>query len=74
MNNGSAPETDGEMAVSMRAVEQEKLSPEACLEVLETRRGQIERSTFVPPDVGDSHFGYFRVDYKKPIHRSVNHS
>jgi hypothetical protein len=57
--------------VPMRSVSKEHLSPEEFLETLEARRGKIESAQFVSPKLGDSHFGYFEVDYRRPIFKSV---
>lgn len=44
----------------------ERISPEKFLEILETRQSDLDSFEFVPPRLGDKHFGYFRVQWKWP--------
>lgn len=66
--NGSSLDT---REVSLQPIEHETLSPEGFLETLDDRREQIESSRFVPPKLGDDHFGYVEVDYKQPVFKPV---
>ena len=40
------------------------VSPEEFLELLETDESDIESAEFIPPKLGDKHFGYFLVNRK----------
>jgi len=58
--------------ISMQSVTQEQLSPEAFLDSLAEHQRHIKSSRFVAPKLGDSHFGYFEVEYKQPVFKPIN--
>lgn len=43
------------------------LSPEAYQREMQEHRANIEAVRFIPPRLGDTHFGMFSVRYKRPI-------
>lgn len=55
--------------LELKPVTRERLSPGEFLRVLDSKREQIESSTFVPPKFGDDHFGYFEVEYSDPVYK-----
>lgn len=60
--------------VPMRPVNHESLSPSDFRELATEHPERVESSKFVPPQLGDSHFGYFEVEYHQPIFRPVVNS
>lgn len=63
----SEPVSSGE--VKLDAVRRERLGPLEFLRILESDRENIKSSTFIPPELGDSHFGYFDIEYRTPIYK-----
>lgn len=56
-------------SIELEPVRRERLSPAEFLEVLDSDRGRIASSNYVAPRLGDNHFGYFEVEYDRPIYR-----
>lgn len=55
--------------IELKPVERERMSPAGFLATLESNADNIESSSFIPPRLGDDHFGYFEVEYRNPIYR-----
>jgi len=60
---------DSQESIELEPVEQERMSPSGFLKALESNADDIESSSFIPPRLGDDHFGYFEVKYRNPIYR-----
>lgn len=58
--------SDKSQILDFAASEPERVSPEAFLDILETRQSELKSFEFVPPRLGDKHFGYFRIEWKWP--------
>jgi hypothetical protein len=52
----------------MQPVERERVGPGQYLE-LESDPDRVESASFVPPKLGDDHFGYFEVEYRTPVYK-----
>lgn len=61
-------ETEGRDLL-LEPVKREYLSPIEFLKLLESDRDRVKSSTFVPPRLEDNHFGYFDVEYDRPIYK-----
>ena len=59
-------QSDKKQILDFAASEAERVSPEAFLEILERRQSELKSFEFVPPRLGDKHFGYFRIEWKWP--------
>ncbi len=46
--------------------EPERVSSKEFLQIVETRQSDLESFEFVPPRLGEKHFGYFRLKWKWP--------
>lgn len=57
---------DKSQILDFAASEPECVSPEAFLEILEGRQSELKFFEFVPPRLGNQHFGYFRIEWKWP--------
>lgn len=56
-------------SIELEPVERERMSPAGFLSTLESDPDKIESSSFIPPRLGDDHFGYFEVEYRTPVYR-----
>lgn len=59
-------QSDKSPIVDFAANAPDRVSPEVFLEILETRQSDLKSFKFVPPRLGDKHFGYFRIEWKWP--------
>lgn len=55
--------------LDLEPVMRERLSPSEFLSVLESKQDRVKSSNFVPPKLGDDHFGYFEVEYDEPVYK-----
>ncbi|MDD9797911.1 MAG: hypothetical protein OXT03_02205 [Alphaproteobacteria bacterium] len=49
----------------------ETVSAEEFLKILETRRHTIESTRFIPPKLGDKHFGKFEIKRRVPYYEKT---
>lgn len=49
----------------------ETVSAEEFLKILETRRHGMESVRFIPPKLGDKHFGKFKIKYRIPYYKAT---
>ena len=56
--------------IGLYPVSQEYLTPEEYLSVSKVRAAIISSVRFVPPRLGDSHFGRIYVQYRHPVYRT----
>lgn len=61
--------SETEESIQLKPVERERMSPTGFLATLESDADNIKSSSFIPPRLGDNHFGYFEVEYRNPIYR-----
>jgi len=59
--------------IPMRMVESEQLSPQEFLNIAEEEPTRIKSSNFVPPKLGENHFGYVRIEYRKPVFKRIEY-
>ena len=55
--------------VYLNPVERERLSPSEFIETVNRRSEDIRTTSYVPPKLGDDHFGYFEVEYDSPVYK-----
>jgi len=53
----------------LEPVFREQMAPHEFLQLLQSDTSRIKSSTFVPPRLGDNHFGYFEVEYDRPVYK-----
>lgn len=52
----------------------EKVSTKEYLRLMKTSERNIKRSTFIPPKLGDKHFGRFEIEYKYPVFKALQNA
>lgn len=62
-------DTGNTTEIELEPIRRERLGPADFLDVLESDSENIQSASFVSPRLGDDHFGYFEVKYRKPIYR-----
>jgi len=55
--------------VQLEPVTREKLSPVEFLQLLDSDKELIKSSRFISPRLGDDNFGYFDVEYERPVYK-----
>lgn len=55
--------------INMGKINQEIVSASVALDLLENRNSEISKIEFMPPELGDDHFGQFLVEWRNPVYK-----
>lgn len=67
-SNNSAKEVR-KSELTLSPTERERQSPSEFIETVNRRSENIRTTSYVPPKLGDEHFGYFEVEYDVPVYK-----
>jgi hypothetical protein len=56
-------------SLHLEPTRKERMTPAQFLQTLRADDDNIRSSSFVAPRLGDDHFGYFEVEYEKPVYK-----
>lgn len=63
--------TNGKEIFEMVPVDEELVSPQELLTIIEEKNSEIESIKFHPPDIDSDDFGQFKIQWKSPRYRNV---
>ena len=63
--------TNGKEIFEMVPVDEELISPQELLTIIEEKNSEIESIKFQPPDIDSDDFGQFKIQWRSPRYRNV---
>jgi len=62
------PPPEPQSSIELTPTSSQILSPDQFADLCERDPTNIEHSNYVAPSIGDDHFGYFRVELRRPLY------